>query len=166
MPVQEDTADDVYVYDDCTIHPAVGEFDWLPLYEDMRTQDMLEIIGLGQHPRTALQESYRVSEEAWTIHMPDLRVVGSFGVSQAIRQPHVGVIWLLGTHRMHLIKKTFIKHSKHWIDRLMGDYNVLTNYVMESNELSVRWLTWLGATFSDVGIDGYQQFHIYKNNNS
>ena len=162
MPVQEDTANVVYSYEDCTIHPAVGEFDWLPLYEDMRTQDMLEIIGLGQHPRTALQESYAVSDEAWTIHMPDLRIVGSFGVCQAIRQPHVGVIWLLGTHRMHLIKKTFIKRSKEWIDRLMGDYNVLTNYVMESNELSVRWLTWLGATFTDVGIDGYKQFNIYK----
>jgi hypothetical protein len=164
MPDQDDTVE--YIYNDCRIDPANGEFDWLPLYEDMRTQDMLEIIGLGQHPRQALQESYKISEEAWTVTTLDMRMVGSFGVCPAIRQPNIGVIWLLGTHRMHLIKKTFIKHSKEWIDRLMGDYNVLTNYVMESNELSFRWLTWLGATFSDVGIDGYKQFHIYKNNNS
>ncbi len=120
MPDQEDIVDETYVYEDCSIHTAVAEFDWLPLYEDMRTQDMLEIIGLGQHPKIALQESYEMSEKAWTIHMPDLRVVGSFGVSQAIRQPNVGIVWLLGTHRMHLIKKTFIKRSKEWIDRRYG----------------------------------------------
>ena len=88
-------------------------------------------------------------------------MVGSFGVAPSSK-PNVGVAWLLGTYRIHLIKKTFVRHSKEWIDRLMGDYECLTNLVCKENELSVRWLTWLGAVWTDVGIDNYQQFTIYK----
>ena len=71
--------------------------------------------------------------------------------------------WLLGTHRMHLIKRSFIKYSKEWLNRLFNDsYNVLTNYVMIENELSIRWLKWLGAVFNESNIEGYQQFSFYK----
>ena len=151
-----------YVYSDCTIAPADGHFDAPQIYEDMRMADMLECIGLGEHPRLALEQSYEASEEVWTITTKDCRTVASFGVTQSDKAKDVGIIWLLGTYRIHNIKRTFIKHSKEWVGRLMGDYKALTNIVCESNELSVRWLTWLGATWSDVGIDNYKQFTIYK----
>lgn len=151
-----------YVYSDCTIAPADGYFDAAQIYEDMRMADMLECIGLGEHPRLALEQSYEASEEAWTITSSDCRTVASFGVTQSSKGKDVGIIWLLGTYRIHNIKRTFIKHSKEWLDRLMGDYQALTNIVCENNELSVRWLTWLGATWSDVGIENYKQFTIYK----
>tara|TARA_Y100000385_G_scaffold277914_1_gene325529 strand:- start:2834 stop:3301 length:468 start_codon:yes stop_codon:yes gene_type:complete len=150
-----------HVYSDCTIAPADGYFDAAQIYEDMRMADMLECIGLGIHPRHALEESYEVSEEAWTITDKDCRTVASFGVTQS-NTTGVGTIWLLGTYRIHNIKRTFIKHSKEWVARLMGDYKALTNIVCESNELSVRWLTWLGAVWSGCGIDNYKQFTIYK----
>ena len=46
-------------------------------------------------------------------------------------------------------------------DRLMTARG-LTNLVMTDNELSVRWLTWLGATWRDCSVDGFQQFSLYK----
>mgnify|MGYP006253892231 CR=1 FL=1 len=156
-----DPGDTVKEYSDCRIEVAQGDFDLPQLYDDMRTMDMLECIGLGHHPRIALKESYERSERAWTILTDAYRMVGSFGVC-ASEDPQVGIPWLLGTHRMHLIKKTFIKHSKEWIERMMGDYDVLTNVVMTDNKLSMRWLVWLGAIFEECSIDGYKQFTIYK----
>lgn len=154
--------DEEYVYNDCIIAPANGEFDAPQIYEDMRMADMLECIGLGEHPRLALEQSYEASEKAWTITTKDCRTVASFGVTQSSKGVDVGIVWLLGTYRIHNIKRTFVKHSKEWIDRLMGDYKALTNVVCEQNDLSIRWLTWLGAVWSDCGIDNYKQFTIYK----
>lgn len=162
MEEQDDTEPKEYVYSDCRIQPANGEFDAPALYEDMRVMDMVECIGLGHHPRKALFQAYEISEEAWTITTTaDTRMVGSFGVTSS-PLPDVGIIWMLGTHRMHRIKKTFIKHSREWIARLFGDYETLTNLVMTDNELAVRWLTWLGATWRDCHVDGFQQFSLYK----
>jgi len=162
MDDQKDTVLKEYVYSDCRIRPADSELDAPALYEDMRVMDMIECIGLGNHPRHAILESYAQSQEAWTITTAeDMRIVGSFGVVQSLI-PKCGVIWMLGTHRVHRIKKTFLKHSREWIDRLYGDYTVLTNLVMEDNELSMRWLTWLGAKWSDCKYDGFKQFNLYK----
>ena len=165
MPVHADTADKAYAktyaYDDCTIEQANGELEAPLLYEDIRMADMLECIGLGHHPRLAIESSYKASTETWTIWTKDYRMIGSFGVAPSSK-PTVGIIWLLGTYRMHLIRKTFVKYSKDWVNRLMGDYDSVTNLVCKENELSVRWLTWLGATWSDCGIDNYKQFTIYK----
>tara|TARA_B100001093_G_scaffold167750_1_gene160426 strand:- start:1614 stop:2081 length:468 start_codon:yes stop_codon:yes gene_type:complete len=153
--------DDEIVYSDCRIQTAIPEFDAVELYQDMRTMDMLEVIGLGHHPRLALEESYKRSTKAWSVCTSEFRMVASFGVCPSDKE-NVGIPWLLGTHRMHLIKKTFIKHSKEWIERMMGDYDVLTNVVMTDNKLSMRWLVWLGAIFEECSIDGYKQFKIYK----
>jgi hypothetical protein len=162
MPVLVDTADKT-VYKDCLIERANGDLEASLIYEDMRMADMLECIGLGHHPRLALEDSYKVSTEAWTLWTYDYQIVGSFGIAPSSK-PTVGIIWLLGTYRMHLIRKTFVKHSKDWVRRLMGEYDSVTNLVCKDNELSMRWLTWLGSTWSDCGIDNYKQFTIYKQN--
>lgn len=151
-----------YTYKDCIVEPANGDYDADDLYADMRTIDMLEIIGLGNHPRLALVESYKVTERPWTILTRDYRMIGSFGVASSTIEG-MGVPWLLGTHRMHLIKRTFIEQSKEWLSRLFNDkYEVLTNYIMEDNKLSIRWLKWLGASFNDCDVEGYKQFSFHK----
>lgn len=151
-----------YTYKDCIVEPANGDYDADALYADMRTIDMLEIIGLGNHPRLALVESYNVTERPWTILTRDYRMIGSFGVANSTIEG-MGVPWLLGTHRMHLIKRTFIEQSKEWLSRLFNDkYEVLTNYIMEDNKLSIRWLKWLGASFNDCDVQGYKQFSFHK----
>lgn len=151
-----------YTYDDCIVEPANGDYDAPVLYKDMRTIDMLEIIGLGNHPRLALEKSYEISDVAWTLLTRDYEMIGSFGIARSGTEG-IGVPWLLGTHRMYLIKRTFIKHSKEWINRLFSDkYEMLTNYIMNENAMSIRWLKWLGASFSPCDIEGYQQFTFYK----
>ena len=54
--------DDEIKYKDCIVMKANGYFDAPQLYHDLRTIDMLEIIGLGNHPRLAIDESYNLSD--------------------------------------------------------------------------------------------------------
>lgn len=150
-------------YDDCHVSEAIREFDGTALYENMRVEDMLECIGLGVHPRVACEQSYKLSDVAYSIKTHDYQLIASFGVCPT-KDTKVGCAWLLGTDLMPTIKKTFIKHSKEYLDELMGDYDCLTNYVSMNNKLSVRWLTWLGAEFGEThGVD-YRRFIINRKN--
>ncbi len=60
------------------------------------------------------------------------------------------------------VKKYFVVNSKKWMDDLMIGYDCLTNVVMKTNELSVKWLKWLGAEFSDCQFDGYMSFILER----
>ena len=153
-------------YSDCRIRPAIPELDSWRLYEDLRVEDMLEVIGLGRHPREAVERSFEHSQKAYTIMSnTDNNIVASFGVCPT-HSERVGCIWLLGTYRMLDIQRTFIRHSREWLNELMGDYNCVVNTVSMSNHLSMRWLKWLGADFLREEPEGYQEFVIFNNNNS
>jgi hypothetical protein len=153
-------------YSDCRIRPAIPELDSWRLYEDLRVEDMLEVIGLGHHPRLAIEASFECSQKAYTImSATDNNIVASFGVCPTHLE-RVGCVWLLGTYRMLDIQRTFIRHSRAWLNEVMGDYSYVTNIVSMSNHLSMRWLKWLGADFLREEPEGYQEFVIFNNNNS
>ena len=116
-------------FNDCSVSEAIIGFDGPALYERMRVEDMLECIGLGVHPRVACEQSYELSEKCYSIKTRDYMLIASFGVCPT-DDPKVGCAWLLGTDLMPTIKKTFVKHSKEYLDELMGDYDYLTNIVL------------------------------------
>jgi hypothetical protein len=150
-------------FNDCSVSEAIIGFDGPALYERMRVEDMLECIGLGVHPREACEQSYELSEKCYSIKTDEYMLIASFGVCPT-DDPKVGCAWLLGTDLMPTIKKTFVKHSKEYLDELMGDYAYLTNVVSMNNKLSVRWLTWLGAEFGESHGSDYRRFTINRKN--
>lgn len=150
-------------FNDCSVSEAIIDFDGPALYERMRVEDMLECIGLGFHPRVACEQSYELSEKCYSIKTRDYMLIASFGVCPT-DDPKVGCAWLLGTDLMPTIKKTFVKHSKEYLDELMDGYERLTNIVSMNNKLSVRWLTWLGAEFGESHGSDYRRFTINRKN--
>jgi hypothetical protein len=85
----------------------------------------------------------------------------SFGVAP-IEGTNIGSAWLLGTRRLPTIKKFFLKHSKERMEGLLEGFDYLTNYVMRSNKLSIKWLEWLGAEFNDCQYEGYLSFILER----
>jgi len=140
------------------IEPAQPDMDAFALYDDMREEDMMECIGLMHHPKDAVYMSFEASEKVYSLR-DDNGLYCSFGVTNA---GNVGVAWLLGTRRLVEVKKYFVVNSKKWMNDLMIGYDCLTNVVMKSNELSVKWLRWLGAEFSDCQFDGYMSFILER----
>tara|TARA_R110002051_G_scaffold116198_1_gene189403 strand:+ start:410 stop:877 length:468 start_codon:yes stop_codon:yes gene_type:complete len=147
-------------YSKCLVRD-VEEGDDLDLYRELRVDDMLEIIGLDQHPWTAVSFSAKISDKAYTIATHDDRMVGMFGVSST-HVPAVGCIWMLGTDRVRPIRLDFVKNCKYWVGELMGDHRCLINKVSTSNKISMRWLKWLGAEFLREQPKGYFEFMIPK----
>lgn len=141
------------------IEPSMADLDAPMLYEDLREEDMMECIGLMHHPRDAVYSSFEASSKCYSVKTCQDGLLACFGVSP---RENIGIAWLLGTRNFYKIKKKFVKESQMWIDDLMDGFDYLTNYVMEANTLSVRWLTWLGANFEDCNYPGYKSFKIER----
>jgi len=143
------------------VDEAQFDMDAPDLYEDLREDDMLEILGLMQHPRDAVYMSYATSSKCFSVKDEFNYLYCSFGVAP-IEGTNIGSAWLLGTRRLPKIKKFFLKHSKERMMDLMDGFDYLTNFVMKSNTLSYRWLKWLGAEFNDCHLDGYLSFILER----
>ena len=143
------------------IDEAQPDMDAVDLYEDLREDDMLEIIGLMNHPRDAVYMSYACSTKCYSVKDEMNNLYCSFGVAP-IEGTNIGSAWLLGTRRLPTIKKFFLKHSAERMEGLLEGFDYLTNYVMRSNKLSIKWLEWLGAEFNDCQYEGYLSFILER----
>jgi hypothetical protein len=143
------------------IDEAQPDMDAVDLYEDLREEDMLEILGLMSHPRDAIIFSYATSSKCYSVKDEMNNLYCSFGVA-AINGTNIGSAWLLGTRRLPKIKKFFLKHSKERMEELLNGFDYLTNFVMRTNTLSIRWLEWLGAEFNDCQYDNYLSFILER----
>jgi len=143
------------------IDEAQPDMDAVDLYEDLREEDMLEILGLMSHPRDAIIFSYATSSKCYSVKDEMNNLYCSFGVA-AINGTNIGSAWLLGTRRLPKIKKFFLKHSKEKVEELLNGFDYLTNFVMRTNTLSIRWLEWLGAEFNDCQYDNYLSFILER----
>ena len=143
------------------IDDAQLDMDAANLYEDLREDDMLEILGLNNHPRDAVYMSYSCSSKCYSVKDEMNNLYGSFGVAP-IKGTNIGSAWLLGTRRLPTIKKFFIKNSAERMEGLLEGFDYLTNFVMRSNKLSIKWLEWLGAEFQDCQFQGYLSFVLER----
>jgi len=143
------------------IDEAQGDMDAADLYEDLREEDMLEILGLMSHPRDAVYMSYATSSKCYSVKDEYNNLYCSFGVAP-INGTNIGSAWLLGTRRLPKIKKFFLKHSAEKVSELLDGFDYLTNFVMRSNKLSIRWLEWLGAEFNDCQFENYLSFILER----
>lgn len=143
------------------IEEAQLDMDAFDLYEDLREEDMLEILGLMHHPRDAVLMSYHTSKKCYSVRDELNNLYCSFGVAP-INGTNIGSAWLLGTRRLPKIKKFFLKHSAEKVEDLLEGFDYLTNFVMRSNKLSIRWLEWLGAEFNDCQYENYLSFILER----
>ena len=143
------------------IDEAHKDMDPVDLYDDLREEDMLEILGLMHHPRDAVYMSYATSTKCYSVKDEYNNLYCSFGVAP-INGTNIGSAWLLGTRRLPKIKKFFLKHSAEKVSELLDGFDYLTNFVMRSNKLSIRWLEWLGAEFNDCQFENYLSFILER----
>ena len=122
---------------------------------------MLEILGLMHHPRDAVYMSYDTSSKYYSVRDEWNNLYCSFGVTP-IKDTNIGSAWLLGTRRLPKIKKFFLQNSKERMQELLVGFDYLTNFVMRSNTLSMRWLEWLGAEFNDCQYENYLSFILER----
>lgn len=128
----------------------------------MREADRLEVhAASGKTPGQALAFSLRKSSVArtWII---DGRPEMMFGVGDLNILAGVGAPWLLGTDVVLSHQMEFLRRSREFRNQLLQRYSTLRNFVDVRNEVSVRWLRWLGFTLSDPISHRGHEFYIFE----
>ncbi|TIW56678.1 MAG: DUF2833 domain-containing protein [Mesorhizobium sp.] len=128
----------------------------------MRQADRDEVFAAsGRSPAGALVFSLRKSSHAWTAMIDGVPEV-MFGVGDLNILAGVAAPWLLGTDAVETHYVAFLRRSVGFRDQLLQRYSVLTNFVDARNRASIRWLRWLGFTFSDPVEFRGQEFRQFE----
>lgn len=132
--------------------------------ERMRPADVAEVLASsGKSPYEALMFSLTGSAQAWTAALDGQPEV-MFGVADLNILTGLGAPWLLGTDAVERNYRQFLRRSLSWREQLSERYDVLRNFVDDRNEVSKRWLAWMGFTLFDpipVGVNG-EMFRMFE----
>jgi hypothetical protein len=111
---------------------------------EMRRADREEVEALtGRDPREVLVESVERSAMAWA-GLADGQLVCLFGVVPLSLVGITGVPWLLGSDAVCSYSRQFLRRNKAFVGEMLREYPRLVNVVDARNDVSIRWLQWLG----------------------
>ena len=86
-----------------------------------------------------------------------------FGVCREDSNPKIGVPWFLTSENFKPTREFIRKSPSVIADMFVEDTNVLVNYIHKDNKKSIKWLKWLGFSFTEHPfLDTYLQFYKYK----
>ena len=139
----------------------------------IRKADSRDAAHLGEHMRLADRQeiwaSHRITApavarlcveryDAWCVDI-DGEAAVFFGCSE---QHGVGVPWMLATDAITKIGVRFLLGSKPIVEEWQRQYGLLTNYVHAGNEVSRRWLTWLGFSLKESITINNERFYRFE----
>lgn len=136
----------------------------LAIAENMRKADVDEVsASTGEAVLPALRRSYKASVKCWTAVNQDRPVV-IFGVAPFSILTGKGCPWMLATDEIEDIAIPFIRQSRRYVDEMQRSFPVLINRVDARNEVSIKWLKWLGFDVQPAvnsGLNG-EPFHPFE----
>lgn len=116
------------------------------LAEHLRESDRVELrLASGRDVSEVLSDSVSMSgDEVWTVYAggEPVAVFGGVAVGGGC------VPWLVATDRFPDYAKSIIRVIKRRLADAVATYGYLFNYVHAGNEVSVRWLSYLGFRLS------------------
>lgn len=134
---------------------------------NMRKQDVMEMWNYDRSTSMiAAWNSYNKSIITMTIEHEG-NPVALFGIIP--KDLSSGTIWMLATDDLKKIGRPFVRNCKKWFNDMLEIYPNLDGYVDLRNTDSIRWLTYIGATWGEVenlGIDKmpFRKFSFVKKN--
>lgn len=132
-----------------TAEVVTAELDHIPLIAArIRPADREEIWALyRQTPQECLIDSFRLSHLAWTGLINGVPVCMT-GVVQLERDGRAGRPWMIGTDLLDQHQKIFLRRCAAQVETMQMCFDSLENVVDSRNERAVKWLCWLGFSFS------------------
>ena len=116
--------------------------------DNMREQDVKEVLALGHKPYEALV--YSVSHDdaqTFTLFYGQEPVLMGGTVGEGVG---VARLWMLATDVAYTQPKKLAFMSKEWVNLLHKPYNILYNYVWAGNTKAIRLLEYLDCSFDKV----------------
>lgn len=117
--------------------------------QDIRKADLDELLSLtGNNPEREIIESVSNSIKAYKGTSADNKPLVLYGITK-VQNVAGFMIWCVGTNELARYEKSFIKVSHAILKTWLKKYKRLYNFTSVKNKKSIKWLRWLGATFSE-----------------
>ncbi len=131
-----------------SVHPA-SAWDMEFVAAHMRVADLREVwASTALPPREALRFSASVSHETWAARLNGVPAcIWGLGIGSALTG--VARPWLLGTDAIARHPARFLRRSRGTVEAWGSRHPLLENWCDARNELSLRWLAWLGFTLEE-----------------
>lgn len=139
--------------------PLPGDSEFIAA--NMREADRKEVWAASHiTPEKAMATSIKNSPYVFTIIHKDEPAAMFGGARMTLLGD--GIPWLLGTDAILDAAIPFLRHSRQYVDFLLGRLGRLENYVDERNSVSIRWLTFCGFTLHDPAPYGAEQLPFIR----
>jgi len=145
----------------CEIKKANYE-NTLAMAAKLRPCDAREVFAAsGMTGPEVVSRGVAASEESWIVEH-DGEAFCVFGVVRL--NDTIGIPWLLATKKIYdeTCKNFILLRSKEWVEKIMGDYKVLINYVDARNKQAIRWLEWAGFKLEKPRPYGFKRLPFHK----
>jgi len=132
--------------------------DALHVARHLRQADKNEVNALTEQPHLqVIRDGIHASCPCYTIRLTSTgKPCGIFGACKT-DHPDRGVVWLVGTDDLLTKSRTFIRHSREWVDEIQSHYRLLYNVIDARNTVHLNWLKWTGfelvQEFEKYGIE-------------
>lgn len=130
--------------------------DEVVLAARLRSADLEEIrAGSTASPLDVLRRSAELSEPSCSIIGNSGHVAGMFGI---VEEGSFGRVWLLGSEELvtRPLVKQFLKECPQYLSVMARPYERIGNIVLAANVVHVRWLKFMGFTFTGNTQRGYR----------
>ena len=138
--------------------------DAVIIAKDMRQADKDEIYASHhKDPLNALVDGYKQSTLCYTVTFKG-EPIAMYGCVPHSFLGDTANIWLLATNNLCNCRRKLLKYDRLFVKHMLTHYQHLSNYVSVKNEVSINWLTWLGAKIEEAipfGIEG-KLFHPFS----
>jgi len=144
---------------------AYREGDEYDLAPRLRDADLQEIrAGSADSPLDVLRRSAEMSVPSCTIIGDHGYVAGMYGI---VNEGSFGRVWLLGSDELvsRPLVKQFLKECPQFLSVMARPYERIGNVVLAANMVHVRWLKFMGFTFTGgkaSGINGEEFLEFIK----
>lgn len=128
----------------------------------LRQSDINELrAATPAEPMDALLESVKSSSLLWVAEK-DGKIEAVFGVGNDGVFNSIGIPWLLATDEFTKHSYRVARRSREIVEKMLEQYPLLLNFVANSNEVSKKWLKWLGFKLEpDFPIKLYSETEIF-----
>ncbi len=134
------------------------------LAKNMRKEDKDEIMAShGVEPLEAIEVCVEDAYISKVVEKDGDPII-IYGITKCDEMENFVAVWMLSTDRINEIKCEFLRGSRVFIEECLKEFKVLANIVDVRNEVSVKWLKWLGAIIYDpepLGIHG-EMFSMFE----
>jgi len=123
-----------------------------PVPEDTRIfilPDLAYEITMGDIELNIMKDYLEGSTGVW-VGLADGELACVLGVISRHLVSDQAYLWFLNGPKFDRHRFAFARRSRDIIAALLDHYPILTGHCVRSNPSAIRWLTWLGATFTDA----------------